>query len=240
MFRWYTKGCGLAGKYWCMCMVGMDDLGGHFQPWRFYDFMKMKPSFYCQKSQASTCHSSPLFLSKIRHTLHASSLKILATEVFMNFLLFSCVSFQLQRKPFSFSCIFLTLHRSTSTGVHLLKHETPSPVLSSTRNSKVFLPRKTQTVGSILEVTFGQRLLQYQKRYLQQLGQRISSCSLLLLLVVNFLTSTISGLPICARFATVLQPIHKAHHLALREPNTSLVLHTPSHRSEPDREHLTL
>ena len=38
MFQCCTKGHGLVGKYWWW-MDGMDDLGGLFQPWWFYNSM---------------------------------------------------------------------------------------------------------------------------------------------------------------------------------------------------------
>ena len=41
MFRCVTEGCGLVANIGGRWMVGLDDLGGLFQPWRFYDSMSV-------------------------------------------------------------------------------------------------------------------------------------------------------------------------------------------------------
>lgn len=118
---------------------------------------EMKPCFYCQKSQASSLHlptsSCPLlFLFNSGHTkLHmAVVLDFCNCRVFVNVLLFSCVSFLMQRSLFLFSCISLTLHCTISTRLHFSEGAGPSPYPSSTRSTKLSLQPKTQIVGSIV------------------------------------------------------------------------------------------
>ena len=42
-FRCCTEGCGLVGNIGGRWTVGVDDLGGLFQPWWFYDSQVMIP-----------------------------------------------------------------------------------------------------------------------------------------------------------------------------------------------------
>ena len=43
-FRYGTEGHSLLGNTGDMWMVGLDDLGGHFQPWWFYDSISVQMS----------------------------------------------------------------------------------------------------------------------------------------------------------------------------------------------------
>lgn len=118
---------------------------------------EMKPCFYCQKSQASSLHlPSSYFLCCSSSTVAIPSFIWLWSQtfvtafIFVNVLLFSCVSFLMQRSMFLFSCISLTLHCTISTRLHFSEGAGPSPYPSSTRSTKVSLQPKTQIVGSIV------------------------------------------------------------------------------------------